>query len=185
MPIKRKRKEEVTEKPTSLKKTAKEIPSDCLSLTREELQQMGISIKSDIVGKFSSLSHEVREAVQQEIAGVMLEKVTKILNSIDDQKIEDTKSIKDLSIAMSIMFDKFRVGINKSTRNVEVKHELTDLVRKNSEANIGNIDYADIIDAEILNVDSIDMNLKKTKPKKTENEVVEEENDDGFEDLGE
>jgi len=133
------------QKVRELKKIGKEITKEIksgvkslsiqkLELTRKECEEMGIFIQSDVAfGSYAKLDDANKELINKEIAGALLEKGLKLLNSCFDEEKMASASLKDSAIATSIIFDKMAMFNGKADKLVKVEHSLNTLIQNNSE----------------------------------------------------
>jgi len=134
-----------------LKKGKTSLNENKLELTRDELKEMGIELKSEIkFGTYAKLSDEQKALFDKEFSSALMGKAIKLLNScFDEDKIEKA-SLKDSAIAMSILIDKMKLLDGKPEKTVEIKHTLTSLIHKNSESKMTDMNFDDVIDAEVV-----------------------------------
>lgn len=129
---------------------SKRIDETKLELTRKEMEDMGIVIKSDIAfGKYSKLTDEQKSLFDKELSGALLDKGLKIINSCFSEEKLASASLKDSAIALGIIFDKMRQLEGKdNNKTIKVEHSLTTLIQKNSNTKMTDIDFGDIIDID-------------------------------------
>jgi len=123
-----------------------------LEVTRQDLKEMGIVVKSELGCAFKNLPEHVKEELASEVSGALQEKVIMMLNTcFTEDKMADAK-LKDAALALGILFDKFRVSEGKAEKTVEHRHTLGDLITKNSESDMTTID----VDASVIDVENED-----------------------------
>jgi len=133
------------------------INENKLALTREELKEMGIELKSEIkFGTYSKLSDEQKTLFDKEFSSALMDKAIKLMNNCFDEEKIAKASLKDSAIAMSILIDKMRMLEGKAEKTVEVKHTLTSLINKNSEKKMSDMDFGDIIDVDVVDNEESD-----------------------------
>jgi hypothetical protein len=119
-----------------------------LSLTREELSSAGIELKSNIkFGYYGQLSEGAKDALDDEISSMLLEKAVKIMDAIGNKPMEELQQekSKDLFLALGICLDKQRIfarrtpTTQKQDINVNVNHTISDLISLSSAKKLGNL----------------------------------------------
>jgi hypothetical protein len=138
-------KKEIKEKEKELKT---EELSTKISLTREELSSAGIELKSNIkFGYYGQLSEGAKDALDDEISSMLLEKAVKIMDAIGNKPMEELQQekSKDLFLALGICLDKQRIfarrtpTTQKQDINVNVNHTISDLISLSSAKRLGNL----------------------------------------------
>jgi len=146
-------KEEIAKK-TGLDKIDKKM-----ELTREELSNLGINLRSDFqIGAYRHLSKEAKDALDQEVAQALLQNMMRMLNILaekPDDEIRGERS-KDILLSLAILADKHkifadRVPSSKAKQEITVTHTITDLISKSSQKKLGNLFSAEK-DADIIDI---------------------------------
>lgn len=124
-----------------------------ITLTREELAEMGINLQSNIkMGSYRHLSEEAKNALDMEIANGLLSQMTRLLNILASKPDDEIRKerVEKIALSLAILADKHKIFANrvpsaKKETKVEIQHSISDLISSSSNKKLESL-YGDLID---------------------------------------